>query len=430
MTLLSPLFERKAAGFGTNSGPTTLTPYEDIITSSRILDILGAISLDGDYTATYEEIVRTQLWVRTAINKLSYATGVLPLKTFKRVGDDVERADDSDLAALLRRPNTTKQTGTTSQFIARIAQDLYTFANAIIVKVQPRPDAVPTELRPRSPRGWTVDNNGEYVWKSPLTAREERFKDWQIIHIVEPGPQANGFGVSRLEAARLTLSIEYAAQKLGVATFQNGARPGGIINVRNLPTGDKQRRDAVERFKAEVMARFGGSNKAGLPAVLEGETSWQAMSHNLDDSAVVAHRELTRTEVAALFDIPQPAMGILDNANFASIDALHLMFYQDTLGWPINLLEETLNAQLVAGVPAFADQYLEFDMNALLRGDPSTRSSTYQRLISIGVMTQNEARRLENLKPSTQPEADQLHTPVFLAPNPALQEADNQGGVR
>lgn len=417
MTLLGGLFGRdeKAMGWGTNSLPTTLTPRDDIITSDTLLNLWGSIALAGDYTATYEEIVRTQLWVRTAVNKLAYTMGSLPLKTFARRDEQVERDSDSPLAALIRRPNQTKTTGTTSQLIARMTYDIYTYANAIVVKVQARPDQPPTELRPVSPRGWVVDDNGDYVWKSPRSNREERFKAWQIIHIIEPGPQHNGFGISRLEAARLTLAIEYAAQRLGAATFNNGARPGGIINVKNLPTEQKAKLAAVERFKSEVQTRFGNPTKAGLPAVLEGDTTWMPMSHNLDDSAVVAHRQLTRMEVASLFDIPQPAIGILDEANFASIDALHLMLYQDTLQWPINLIEDGLAQQLVEGVTDYANQFLEFDLNAVLRGDIGKRATAYNQFLNAGVYTPNELRRLENLPPVDDFEADRIHVPLSLS---------------
>lgn len=424
MTLLGGLFGQKAAGFGTNTLPTTLTPRDDIITSDTLSNLFGSIALAGDYTATYEEIVRTQLWVRTAVNKLAYTMGSLPLKTFVRTGEQVERSSDAPLATLIRRPNQTKTTGTTSQLIARMTYDLYTYANSITVKVQARPDVPPTELRPFSPRGWVVDDNGDYVWKSPRTGREARFKSWQIIHIIEPGPQHNGFGVSRLEAARLTLAIEYAAQRLGAATFENGARPGGIINVKGgLPTGSADRAAAVERFKSEIMRRFGGVDKAGLPAVLEGDVNWLALAHNLDDSAVVAHRQLTRMEVASLFDIPQPAIGILDEANFASIDALHLMLYQDTLQWPINLIEDGLAQQLVEGVTDYANTFLEFDLNAVLRGDIGKRATAYNQFLNAGVYTPNELRRLENLPPVDDDVADRIHVPMNLSgTQPAAQE--------
>ena len=415
MTLLDGLFGEKSMGWGTNSLPTTLTPRDDIIMSDThpLLNLWGSIALAGDYTASYEEIACKQLWARIAINKLAYGIGRISLKAYQGEGeDDRARVRNGSLPALIRRPNETKETGHAPGLISRVVYDLMTFSNAIVVKVQARPDAPPSQLRPVSPRGCVVDENGDYVWNL-RGSNEKRFKPWQIIHIIEPGPQRNGFGVSRLEAARLTLSIEYAAQRFGAATFNNGARPGGIINVKGLPAEQKAKAAAVERFKSEVMRRFGGVEKAGLPAVLEGDVSWLAMSHNLDDSAVVAHRQLTREEIAALYDIPQPAIGILDEANFASVDMLHIMFYQDTLGWPIKLIEESLNAQLVDGVSEFSGQFLEFDLNSVMRGDPAARAAYYTAATGRPWMVTDEARVRENL-PTLGGDAERLVTPLNM----------------
>ena len=411
MTLLSPLFERKATPTGARD---TGAPYPLWLDAGSFW---GSLALSEDYTASYEEIARKQLWVRIAVNKLAYSIGRLPLKVYSGASEDErQRVRSGKLPTLMGRPNETVETGTPAGFKARIAYDLFVYSNSLIVKGQLRPDQPPDWLRPVSPTGWRVDGE-TYIYRDNSTGRETTFPSWRIIHIAEPGPTCSGFGVSRLEAARLTLAIEYAAQRLGAATFNNGARPGGILNVRNLPTGDAQRKAAIERFKAEVIARFGGADKAGLPAVLEGDTSWLPMSHNLDDSAVVAHRQLTREEVAALYDIPQPAIGILDEANFASVDMLHVMFYQDTLGWPIRLIEETLNAQLVAGVPEFDGQFLEWDMNAVMRGDPASRAAFYTAAVGGPWMKVNEARRLENLTPLTdQPQAEMVSMPLNMSP--------------
>lgn len=416
MTLLGPLFHRGEMG-----AATTLTPRNDVITSDVLpVSMLGSIVMGPDYTATYEEIVKTQLWARTAVNKLAYSIGRLPLKVYQRAPDGSrERATDSALAELLRRPNQTKETGHPAGFQARVAYDLFTYANALILKVQSRPDAVPSELRPVSPQGWRIEKDGTYRQRR-VDGTERVYEPWQLIHLIEPGPVAGGWGVSRWEAARLTLAIEYAAQKLGVATFRNGARPGGLINVKGMPTESTARAAAMERFKAEVKARYGGVDKSGLPAVVEGEVSWTPMAHNLDDTAVVAHRQLTKMEVAALLDIPQPAMGILDEANFASVDALHLMFYQDSLGWPVNLIEDVFGAQLIDGVPEFEGEFVEFDMNAVMRGAFSQRMTGYMQGINGRIFTPDEVRGWENLPPmaGTQPDAGKLQFPLNYSASP------------
>lgn len=428
MTLLSGWFDRRA-------DTTVLTPRNDVVSGDptygsylprTLLD--GTISLTNDYTASYEDIVRRQLWVRIVVNKMAYTMGRLPLKVYQRVSDTRrEPQSSSELAQLLRRPNTSKETGNMPGFIARVAYDLYTYGNAIIVKAQTRPDVLPMALQPFTPRGWRIEGD-TYIYRNPWSGAEQSYPSWKVIHLMEPGPTAFGMGVSRLEAARLTLAIEYAAQLLGASTFRNGARPGGIINVRNLPAG-KERQPAIERTKAEVVERFGGPSKAGIPAILEGETTWLAMSHNLDDSAVVEHRQLTRGEVAALYDIPQPAVGILDNANFASIDALHVMLYQDTMAWPITLIEAALEHQLIEGVAGIEDYYVEFNLDAAMRGDYLTRMKGHQ--MSLVWRTPNRIRELENEPPLIgDPDADRLHIAGMTAPDPAVgQGAQNPPGT-
>lgn len=404
MTLLAPLFQKAVQ----------VERERDVVVGDLMpVGMTGYLTLSRDYTAAYEEIIKRQLWARIAVNKLAYSIGRLPLKAYRRGADGArERVTDTPLAELLRRPNDTKETGNPVGFQARIAYDLYTYANAIIVKVQTRPDAVPVQLLPVSPRYWTIDADGNYVYSGPEGQRQV-YPPWRIIHLIEPGPTVDGFGVSRLEAARLTLAIEYAAQRLGVATFENGARPSSIINLKRSDLS----KEAIERFKAEVLARFGGVERTGIPAVLEGDIEWHTLTHNLNDAAVVAHRQLTREEVAALFDIPQPAIGILDEANFASVDALHVMFYQDTLGWPIRLIEQGLQAQLIDGVPAFADQFVEFDLNAVMRGAFKQRMEGYRVGIAAGIFTSDEVRAWENLPSMAdkQPEAGLLRFPVNYA---------------
>ena len=396
-----------------------ITPIDrDIILSdvTSSLGLGGFLRLSQDYSATYEEIARRQLWARITINKLAYAIGRLPLKVYS--GDDSAsrtRVRDSSLAALISAPNETKETGTTPGFLADAAYDLLVYGNAIVLKAQKAPDQPVLAMRAYCPRYWSLDRDGNYVYQPDQRADKRTFKPWQVWHIVEPGPSTDGMGVSRLEAARLTLAIEYAAQRLGEAFFNNGARPGGIITVNGgLPHDQKQRAAAIDRFKHEIIARFGGVAKTGLPAVLEGNIQWQSMSHNLEDSAVVEHRQLTREEIAALYDVPQPAIGILDEANFASVDALHVMFYQDTLGWPVKLIEESFNAQVVRGVTAWRGQFAEFDLNAVMRGALKERLASYSTGINAGVYTSDEVRGWENLAPRAdkQPEADLLRFPL------------------
>ncbi|QHS27685.1 phage portal protein (plasmid) [Piscirickettsia salmonis] len=43
--------------------------------------------------------------------------------------------------------------------------------------------------------------------------------------------------------------------------------------------------------------------------------------------------------------------------------------------------------------------FVKFNIEGLLRGDTAARASFYNRMFSIGVMSQNDIRELENMNP-------------------------------
>lgn len=378
----------------------------------------GSIDLVSELTLSYEGIYSSQPWVYAAVNKLSRATGMLPLKTYTRgAGMDRVQAFDGPLRDLIRRP----AIGITPTYWKQhIVGSTLLYGNAILVKMGASgPDGVPDELLPAPSIGWTLGENDTYVWTSE---RGERFPfpRWQIIHFKYWHTTGNGFGISALEPLRRTLAVEDAASRLGVSAFKNAAMPASVIE-----TDSKLDDDVISRLRANIERLYGNVDHGFRTAILEQGLSWKPLSHNLNDSAVIDHRKITREEVAAVFDIPQPSIGILDEANFASITALHLMFYQDSLGPWLRMIEETLAVELIDMVLDFQGQFVEFDMGMVLRGDIATRSTAYQRFISSGVYTPNEVRALENMPRSDTPGADDIHLPMNLGPDPAVMDGEN-----
>lgn len=378
----------------------------------------GQVDLVAELTLSYEGIYHSQPWVYAAVNKLTRSTGMLPLKTYTRnEGIDREQAVDGELRNLIRRP---AGSITPSYWKQHIVGSTALYGNAILVKLGAQSETdVPESLFPAPSIGWSLGENDTYVWTSERGERYP-FPRWQVVHFKYWDTTMHGFGVSALEPLRRTLAVEDAASRLGVAAFKNGARPASIIR-----TDEKLDEDVIARLRANIEGIHGDVDKAFRVAILEQGLDWKPMTHDLNESAVVDHRKITREEVAAVFDIPQPSIGILDEANFASITALHLMFYQDTMGPWLRMIEETLQTELIDLVPAFDGQFVEFDMGMVLRGDIATRSTAYQRFISSGVYTPNEIRALENLPRSETPGADDIHLPMNLGPDPAVAEGEN-----
>lgn len=366
----------------------------------------GEIALAGPLVKSYAEIYAGQIWVHTVVNKLLRGIGRLPLKTYKRAGEARERVYDSPLATLMRQPY---PGCSPSYWKQAIVGNVAVYGNAIAIKVARGPDQPVEQLYPVPPVFWYVNTAGDYVWRAPRTGDEIVFPRWKIVHFQFWAPSATGFAFSPLEPLRKTLVVEDAAQRLGAASFNNGARPAGALSTEQTLSDT-----AITRLRENIRALHGGPDKAFNIAVLDGGLKWQPFSQDLNSSAVVDHRKLTREEVCAVYDVPPPLVGILDRATFSNIEEQHLMLYMDTLGPWLTMIDETLQVQLLDGVPAYRDQFVEFDIAEVLKGNVAGRADAYTKFITAGVYTPNELRALENLPPSEQAEGDEIHVSLAL----------------
>ena len=110
-------------------------------------------------------------------------------------------------------------------------------------------------------------------------------------------------------------------------------------------------------------------------------------------------------------------------ANYSSIEALSIDFVRFTLMPYMVMVEQELNRKLFRD-REFGLFSIKLDAKALLRGDSSSRASYYREMASIGALSINEIRRMEDLN-RVGPEGDQLFMPLNFAPVGDVEEEDN-----
>lgn len=369
----------------------------------------GSIQLADGLTASYRDIYRSQPWVWAAVNMFARGMMRMPVKTYRRDGDEKERVTDGNLYRLTeRRPSYAM---TASKHRHAITKQVAIYGNSIVVKLgMDEPIDTPDERIVAPAVGWTVGTDNTYVWTNPQNGERYPFERWRIEHYCFWDTDENGFGVSPLEPLRVTLANDDAARRYGLASFRNGAKIGSI-----LQTDQTLKPETAQALKAELMAVHGDVDNAFKTAVFQQGLTFATVQTDLAKSAVVPHRELTPVEVAAVYGIPASMIGWTKDANFASIDMFHTMLYQDSLGPWVVMFEETLQADLVEPAREFDGLFVEVDMNAVLRGDERTRYRNYATGITTGFLTPAEVRNFENLPPVDQPEANVLHFPTNLS---------------
>lgn len=371
----------------------------------------GGIELIGySGASSYASLYRDQHWVRVAVDKLARGVARLPLLGYghgDEATNDRERLGrDHELSRLLKRPY---PRGSRFRLVESIVGHVAIYNSALVAKYRPGPGRPVEEL-------WPVP------WRivSPITG-----DDGMILAYEVRGPAgASKFllaedcihfryfdGVSPLRSLARTLALEDAAQRYGIASFANAARPSGaFVSAQAL------RPEKKTELQAQLAGAWSGIDNSFKTLLLDAGLDYKTFGGSATDAQTIEHRKLNREEVCAAFDIPPPILHILDRATFSNIDEQHRMWYQDTLGPWLTMIEDTIEAELLEGELAFADTFVEFNLNEVLRGDPQKRAEAYSKFLTSGTYTINELRRLENLPRIEHPLADAVFVPLNYQP--------------
>lgn len=354
----------------------------------------------------YALLYRTQPAVRTCVDFLARNIAQLGFHVFRRISDtDRERLADHELARMLQKPNP----GTTRyRLFESMMQDLCIYGRAYWLKVRGGGPLGLVRLLPASVAvdGWLLPS--VFYWTLPDgTVRAVNPVDVVYFAMYDPETLEP---LSPLETLARRLDEESAAVDFREGYWRNAARLEGVIERPIQPKGEwtKEQKDS---FREQWTQRF--TNQPGQIAVLENGMTFKPIQQSWVESEYMAARKFAREEVASLYHIPLPMVGILDHATFSNIREQHKQLYQDCLGPHCEHITEELERQLL---PECADTdrvYGEFNIAEKLTGSFDEQSTALQRLVGRPIMTANEGRAKLNL-PAIQddPTADALVFPL------------------
>jgi HK97 family phage portal protein len=359
----------------------------------------GSVNL-YDYRHTYFEIFRTQPNVRICIEFLARNVADVGPQAFRRVSDtDRVRLVDHDLATWLNHPNP----GTTRyRLFEDLMTDLGIYYRAFWLKVRyingDGRDAIGLVRLP--PEEMTVE--GEllptgFVWTT--NGRAKRFAPSEIVHFA-----GYRLGISPLETLRRILAEEQAAGDHREGFWRNAGRIDGVV-TRPKEVKRYTKEQAAD-WREQYQANYAGGAGAGKTLLLQEGETFTPQSFSAKDSEYTAGGKLRREVCAAVYQIPQPFVGILDHATFSNIREQHKNLYQDCLGPWFQMLRQEIHRQVLIECEDQEDVYLEFNIDAKLAGTPEDRANSMQVSIGRPWRTVNEGRALDNLPRIDDPELD------------------------
>jgi HK97 family phage portal protein len=230
----------------------------------------------------------------------------------------------------------------------------------------------------------------------------------RMLNIVGPLSDDGIVGKGVIRQARESIGMGMATEKYGARFFGNDARPGSL-----LIHPQKLSEDAQEKIRSAWTRRFTGKG-ARSPAILAEDMKYQQLGIPPEDGQFLETRQFNVTDIARWYNLPPHVLGDLTRATFSNIEQQGIDLVVHSLRpWCVRI-EKALKRQLLP--EGTADQYWEFLVDALLRGDRKSRQEALQIQFMNGALTLDDWCRIENLP---RPEGEQGKTrfvPVNLVP--------------
>jgi len=300
---------------------------------------------DWDTRNAIQDGLKKSVWVYACVERLSSSAAAAKWEVYRKTGDGKEPAFDSDLQQLLDKPNPAQ---TQNTIIQTITSHLNLGGNALLSVVeaagQPQElwvvdpaetDPIPTD----DPGKWL----SHYEYEKGGTYKE--FEPESIIHFQFPDPENQFWGMSPLKAAAKAVDIEVEAEDFQKVTLQNRMVSDGAI-AYDKPLTQDQFEDAKEQID---------EHEPGEAMVFGNEARWIDFARTPAEMDFVESRKGTRNQICSAFSVPQPLVGVYENATLANIQTARMIFWQGTVIPYLDDLKATLNLSLA---PKFGDEYM------------------------------------------------------------------------
>lgn len=216
----------------------------------------------------------------------------------------------------------------------------------------------------------------------------EAIQHWDIIHI--KGLTRCGLsGLDPLQWHRETIGLALASQETAAKSYRQGTHSDGFLSTETQ-LDIETRKDLQGAWNSQV--------QNGETPLLTGGVKWNQISVTPKDIQLLEGRQFNVYEAARLLGISPHLLFAMDRANFSNVETMSLEFSKFTLRFLVERIEQEFNRKIFRGSERGRVK-VNLNMDAFLRGDTEARANYLQTLIDRGVLTIDEARKIEGFNP-------------------------------
>jgi len=375
----------------------------------------AGVTLDEEIALTYEAVFRATCVLAEGVG------GIPPLNCYERISYADRKLANLEVANIFRfgvnprTPSGVFREGRVSHQVnwgsgfAEIVRDAATDQIAELWPIHP------SRVMPAR------DDEYDYLIRMnsgppmPMYAHE-------ILHI--PGALSDDaiWGRGVIEYGRETIGLGIGTERSAQGFFGSGGHPKGVVEIPGM--NDRQKRADFREEWNEIH----GNAENNLPtvAIVAPGTKYMPISLTNEANQLIETRQVNKSNIATLYGIPAYKINAEGKETAGTIEqkAIEFVVYS-LLPWA-RKWEEQCNLKLLTKAER-ERFYFEHNFTALLRGDQAARYTAYRIAFSIGVMSINEIRRLENM-PGIGPAGDQYFVPANMTTVERAMEGDFGNG--
>ena len=226
---------------------------------------------------------------------------------------------------------------------------------------------------------------------------------WHTAIHVMPGAD---LGMSTIKYAAKTTRTTQAAEAFGLSYFEDGAHPSAILTNKNA---NKISQGQAQSVKEKFVAALHGTRE---PVVMAGGWDYQQIQISPQDSQFLQLMDAKGADICRFHGL-MPVMGGYGTPGGS-------LTYQNVEQSTMDFLTYPMTPHIIQQEGWLTDlvprgQYVKLDTSPLLRTDLLSRFTAYHMMIGSRMVTQDEARAMEDMPPLTpeqKAEVDALVTPL------------------
>ena len=198
-------------------------------------------------------------------------------------------------------------------------------------------------------------------------------------------------GMSPIETCANSISWGLGLETYGNSYFQNGAKVSGVLETdRALST------EAIDRLRNSFDNNYSKIGDANKTLILEEGLKFNTISMSNEASQFLSSRQFSIEEICRIFNVPPHMLADLSKSSFSNIQEQSREFVQYSLMPYLAMIEQEMTNKLFKK-NEYGKLFVEFNTNALLRGNPKDRAEYYRTMLNIGAISINEIRQKENM---------------------------------